>query len=196
MKLTKVLCIAILIGTVFISGCGNNEQLSQLQNENQELKSQIESLQKQNKELENKVSMYVPKEQQQNNSSSQTQSSQPVKLAKISFDKRGVTEVSVTLQNITPKTIDAVEFVILQFDNFGRPAYRFNDPSYGNVTSALTMQGNAAPNGFLTSGWTLFNTEKTTKGKVVIKQVHFTDGSVWNNDNFDQEVDAGKSSLE
>lgn len=196
MNLSRLVCISLLTSTVLASGCGNSAQLSQLQKENQELKSQVEDLQKQNKELENKISIYVPKAQKQNNNSSQTQSSKPVKVSKISFDKSGVTEVSVTLQNITPKTIDAVEFVILQFDNFGRPAYRFNDSSYGNVTSELTMQGNAGPNGYLKSGWTLFNTEKTTKGKIVIKQVHFTDGSVWTNDNFEKEVDEGKSSFE
>ncbi|SFB08087.1 DUF5780 domain-containing protein [Selenomonas ruminantium] len=196
MKLSKLVCSSLLAGTVLISGCGNSAQLSQLQKENQELKSQVEDLQKENKELENKVSMYVPKEQKNKSNSSQSQVSQPVKLAKISFDKSGVTEVSVTLQNVSPKNVDAVEFVILQFDNFGRPAYRFNDSSYGNVTSELTMQGNAAPNGFLKSGWTLFNTEKTTKGKVVIKQVHFADGSVWTNNNFEKEVDEGKASFE
>lgn len=196
MKLSKLVFISIISSTIVISGCGNSEQLTQLKKENQELKIQVEDLQKQNKELENKVAMYIPKEQKNNNKSSQEQVSQPVKLAKIAFDKSGVTEVSVTLQNTTQKTIDAVEFVILQFDNFGRPAYRFNDSSYGNVTSELTMQGNAGPNGFLKSGWTLFNTEKTTKGKVVIKQVHFTDGSVWTNNNFEKEVDAGKASFE
>lgn len=153
-------------------------KIEQLQKENSDLKVQVEDLQKQNKELENKVAMYVPKDSAQK-ADYQTLPDQPVKLVDIEFDKSGVTGVKLSFQNLTPKTIDAIEFVILQFDNFGRPAYRFNKKSYGNVTSPLTMQGNAGPKETLNGAWTLYNTEKTTKGKTVIKQVHFTDGSIW-----------------
>ena len=140
--------------------------------------------------------MYVPKNKKQVPAAQKEQSEQPVQLAEIKFDKSGVTEVDVVFKNTSNKTIDAVEFVILQFDNFGRPANRFNDPSHGNVTGKLNMQGNAAPGATIKGGWTLFNTEQTTKGKVVVKQVHFTDGAVWTNNNFDDEVANGKDHMD
>lgn len=195
MKLSSKIGVALLAGSILLSGCGSNSQIEQLQKENSDLKVQVNDLQKQNKELENKVAMYVPNDSSQK-AEDQSQSDQPVKLVNIEFDKSGVTSVKLSFQNLTPKTIDAIEFVILQFDNFGRPAYRFNDPSYGNISSPLTMQGNASPKETLNGAWTLFNTEKTTKGKIIIKQVHFTDGSTWTNDNFQSEVNDKKGSYE
>ena len=73
---------------------------------------------------------------------------------------------------------------------------RFNDTSYGNVTSKLTVQGNAAPGASLKGGWTLYNMEKSRKAKVVVSQVHFTDGAVWDNKNFDSDVEREKQVYE
>lgn len=188
----KILTCALITAlSVSMAGCGNSAELDSLKKENSDLKAQIETLKEENAEMENKVAMYVPKEQ--TNSKSESSGDQPVKLASIDIGPdAGGASVQVNLQNTSSKNIDAIEFVVLQFDNFGRPSNRFNDPSYGNVTKPLTLQGNAAPGASLKGSWTLFNMEKSRKAKVVIKQVHFTDGAVWENKNFDAEVEKEK----
>ena len=187
----KVICLSLVVCLAMILyGCGNSDGISKLQSENQQLKSE-------NADYKNRLSKYESITKVNNESKEITPDEQPpVTLNKIEFDNSGVTGVRVVFQNNTPKTIDAIEFVILQFDNFGRPAYRFNDEKYGNVTGKLLMQGNAKPQGTMHAGWTLFNVERATKGKTVLKQVHFTDGSTWTNLNFEQAVSKGKSSLD
>ena len=179
-----VVCLAMML-----SGCGNSDVVSKLQNENQQLKTE-------NADFKNRLSKYEsPTKVASDKKEVASDEQPPVTLNKIEFDNSGVTGVRVVFQNNTPKTIDAIEFVILQFDNFGRPAYRFNDEKYGNVSGKLLMQGNAKPQGTMQAGWTLFNVERTTKGKTVLRQVHFTDGSTWNNLKFDQDVSKEKGSL-
>lgn len=195
-KLSGILVGILVVTAIFMAGCGNDAQVKKLQDENADLKNQVESLQKDKEALENKVAMYVPKEQ---NTKSKDSSSndQPVKVSKLEIGpSAGGAAVDVSLQNAAGKNMDAVEFVILQFDNFGKPSNRFNDPSAGNVTSKLTVQGNAAPGASLSGSWTLFNMEKSRKAKVVISQVHFTDGAVWTNKNFDDDVAREKGSFE
>ena len=187
--------ILLLIITTLISGCSNPNELTKLQQKNTQLKTQIDELSSQNEEFRNRLTMYETIPQESANTPDTTTDS-PVKLQNISFDKSGVTGVSVSFINTSPKTVDAIEFVILQFDNFGRPSYRFNDKSYGNISSELLMQGSATENTILNGAWTLFNTEKTVKGKVVVKQVHFTDGAVWNNLKFNEQVNREKESYE
>ena len=187
--------ILLLITTTLICGCSNANEVTKLQQENSQLKSKIEELSSQTEDFRNRLAKYEVIPQKSSNVPNLEEDS-PVKLQNISFDKDGVTGVSISFINTSPKTVDAIEFVILQFDNFGRPAYRFNDKSEGNVSSALLMQGNATTNNTLNSAWTLFNTERTVKGKVIIKQVHFTDGAVWNNLKFNEQVDREKESYE
>ena len=180
----------IFILGLLLSGCANDTEVLKLQQENQQLKSD-------NADYKNRLSKYeTPTQINDKQKEIISDEQPPVILKKIEFDKSGVTGVNVVFQNNTSKTIDAIEFVILQFDNFGRPAYRFNDKTQGNVSGKLLMQGTAQPQGTMQAGWTLFNTEKTTKGKTVVSQVHFTDGSVWNNLKFDEEVSKEKEAYE
>lgn len=195
-KLASVLIGMLVFASVFMAGCGNEDQVKKLQNENDNLKKQVESLNQEKDALENKVAMYVPKDQNGKIKDSST-GDEPVKLAHIEIGpSAGGAAVDVSLQNTSGKNIDAIEFVVLQFDNFGKPSNRFNDPSAGNVTSKLTVQGNAAPSASLRGSWTLYNMEKSRKAKVVISQVHFTDGAVWTNKNFDDDVAREKVSYE
>ena len=181
--LRKGIVCLLLTSLIIISGCSGD----------------LQALKKENAELKLRLSNYE-------NSKTQTESpvsskpgvrfeTPPVKLTSIEFDKSGVTGVNIKFQNNSPKTLDAIEFVILQFDNFGRPAYRFNDSKYGNISGELLLQGIAKQNGTLSGGWTLFNTEKTTKGKVVVKQVHYTDNSLWINQNFSEQINFEKEKL-
>ncbi|MBB5337647.1 DUF5780 domain-containing protein [Pectinatus brassicae] len=176
-------------------GCGNDAELSSLKKENATLKSTINEQKTTIEKLKNDVAMYVPKENKNTSADKSSVANQPVELVSLNIVKSITTDVDVSFKNISTKNIDAIEFVILQFDNFGRPAYRFNDPSAGNVTSKLTMQDNTAPGGIMKSGWSLYNTDRTMKGKVVVKQVHFTDGAVWTNNNFDSIVNSEKDKL-
>ncbi len=192
--ITSILIVCIVS---MLAGCGNAEEVSKLQTENQQLKSENQQLNSDNADYKNRLTKYeaptkINTEQKEVTSEEQP----PVVLKKIEFDKTGVTGVNVIFQNNTPKAIDAIEFVILQFDNFGRPAYRFNDKSKDSVSGKLLMQGNTQPHGTMQGGWTLFNTEKTIKGKTVVSQVHFTDGSVWTNLKFDEEVSKEKEAYQ
>lgn len=183
-RIITMTMIVFLLGIV--SGCGNSEALSKLQLENKQLKQE-------NTDYKNRLTKYeAPTKVNDEKQEIVSEEPSPVELKKIEFDKSGVTSVNIAFQNNTQKTIDAIEFVILQFDNFGRPAFRFNDKSYGNVSGKLVMQGVAQPQGTLRSGWTLYNTERTTKGRTVVNQVHFTDGATWNNLKFDEEVSKRK----
>ncbi|MBP2659145.1 MAG: hypothetical protein H6Q69_2177 [Firmicutes bacterium] len=182
----SIIFILIVCMSITLAGCGNSGETSKLQNE-------IKQLKMENTDYKNRLTKYEALTKENNEQKEVASTEQPpVILKKIEFDKSGVTGVKVVFQNNTPKTIDAIEFVILQFDNFGRPAYRFNDKSNGNVSGKLLMQGNTQPQGTMQSGWTLYNTEKTVKGKTVVSQVHFTDGSVWSNLKFDEEVSKEK----
>lgn len=168
----------LIVGILFISGCSSNNDSQVLKKENEDLKIRLSKYEK----VETNI--------QTNNTQKQEEvfENPPVELKSIEFDKSGVTGVNVIFKNNSPKTVDAIEFVILQFDNLGRPAYRFNDSSHGNVTGELLMQGTAKENGTIKGGWTLFNADKTTKGKIVVKQVHYTDNSLWVNQKFTEQV--------
>lgn len=195
-RLVSTIIGALLCTTILVAGCGNEDQVKKLQSENADLKSQVESLTQEKEDLENKVAMYVPKDQTSKTKVNDN-GDQPVKVSHIQIGPdAGGASVDVSLQNTAGKNIDAIEFVVLQFDNFGKPSNRFNDSSAGNVTSKLTVQGNAAPGASLKGSWTLFNMEKSRKAKVVVSQVHFTDGAVWTNKNFDADVDREKVSFE
>ena len=194
-KISTLLISASVASSMFVSGCGNSAELKKLQDENAQLKSQVESLTKENEDMKNKVAMYVPVTNNKTNSQNKQQGDQPVALANIEIGPdAGGAAVKVSLKNVSQKTVDAIEFVVLQFDNFGKPSNRFNDESYGNVTSVLTVQGSASTGQSLSGGWTLFNMEKSRKAKVVIKQVHFTDGAVWENKSFEDEVNRERAS--
>ena len=194
-KLTSILLSALIFTSILTVGCSNEDQLKKLESENSDLKNQIESLKKEKEALDNKVAMYVPKEQ--TSKSDEVVSDQPVKMAHIQIGpSAGGASVDVSLSNTSRKNIDAIEFVVLQFDNFGKPSNRFNDASVGNVTNTLTVQGNAAPGATLQGSWTLFNMEKSRKAKVIVSQVHFTDGAVWTNKNFDADVAREKESFQ
>jgi len=173
----NILVALMLVSTVLLAGCTSDAEYSTLKKENQDLKTRL--------------AQYEPVGNTTSNSSQQGEKpfdTPPVSLQSMDFDKSGVTGVKVVFQNTSNKTVDAIEFVILEFDNFGRPAYRFNDKSEGNVSGKLLMQEKAQPGGTMNSSWTLFNTDNTVKGKVVVKQVHFTDDTVWTNSRYDEQV--------
>lgn len=181
--------VVIFMISILVLGCGSDD----LRRQNSDLQKQVSDLKKENTDLKNQVSMYAPKDKTTGTTDSTSASNQPVAPSsiKIGPDEVGITEVNVSFKNVSQKNVDAIEFVVLKFDNFGKPSDR------DNVTSVLTMQGNAAPSGNLSAGWTLFaDSKKARKAKVVVKQVHFTDGTVWGNNSFENDVAKGKASYE
>lgn len=186
----KKMISTVLLGTslLVLVGCGNSAELEQLKSENSALQQEVTQLKADKKNLEDKIAMYVPSELKGKPITDLPD--QPMKVGNFSIgpDDMGITRTRVELINVTSKTIDAAEFVILKFDNFGRPASQGD----GNVTSPLTLQGEAAPNGVLTGAWTLYLSDRATKGKIILKQVHFTDGSVWRNSQFQDQLDKEK----
>ena len=173
------MCLTVIL----TSGCSSNSEVSKLKEQNADLQQQLSDLQKENEDLKNQVSMYVPKAPTQK--TAEGSNNQPVELSSINIgpDNIGITGVDVSFKNTSQKNIDGIEFVVLKFDNFGKPSER------DNVSSILTMQGNAATGGNLSSGWTMYaDNKKARKAKVVVKQVHFTDGAVWENKSFEDDV--------
>lgn len=191
----KKICLSLMLVLILLStaGCGNSEELQALQNENASLKTSIEDLQKQNDQLQKEIEMYVPKKE---HTSSTEAKNQPVELVNLEYGYDVVTNVHIKFKNVSTKTIDAVEFVLLHFDNFGRPACYDDDKSIGNVSKKLNLQSVAAPNEVISGGWNFFVLDSAKKGKAVVKQVHFTDGSTWVNQQFDDIVAEEKQSLE
>ncbi len=53
------------------------------------------------------------------------------------------------------------------------------------------LQGSAVPNGILSGVWNLFSMKTVQK----FKQVHFTDGFIWRNSKFQEQVDKEKENF-
>lgn len=107
---------------------------------------------------------------------------QPKEPSPISIEKSSVTrdmigtpEANVTLKNISKKEIDGVKARIKTFNNFDEPVNGFLDD---NTFEAIS-QDKIQPGKTNDSTWTLYNFDGTSKIKVEIYHVHFTDGTAW-----------------
>lgn len=185
----------VLSGIIFLSvcglftGCGNEDQLKK---ENDELKVQVEQLQQENKKLTNDVAMYVPKEKAVSTNVVEADN-QPVSLVSVQFPEYVVPQVDVTFKNNTQKVIDGVEFVVICFDNFGRPAKENGK----NVSGKITMQKSIQPDSTGGASWNVYSiSENTKKGKIIVSQVHFNDGSTWINYDYDKILEKEKGQYE
>lgn len=119
----------------------------------------------------------------------------PVVTDSITY-KTNVERVYVKFQNTSAKTVDAIEFALLSFDNIGRPAInKHNDKERTNVVEPILVQGNVAPQGYVESSWYINTDRRGTKGVTVIKSVHYADGSTWVNNQFKAEINAKKEQL-
>ncbi len=158
-----------------------------------ELKKQVETLQAENKKLENAVAMYVPKAAEKVKNTSEVEN-QPVSLVSLQFPEYVVPQISVTFVNNSTKVVDAIEFSVLCFDNFGQPA---NYHSSGNVINSFSLQETIQPGNTGKSSWNVYSMSNgTKKGKVVVTKVHFTDGAIWVNNEFDKIIEKEKVKLE
>lgn len=196
MKRAVAVCVGSLLVLSLFSGCGKEdeltkentglkEQVTQLQDENKQLKDE-------NKQLKNEVAMYVPNKQQGASSSAEAKN-QPVTAVSVKLFIDVVQHAEVTFKNNTNKVIDGIEYVVIGFDNFGKPAKLGRN---GNVSPTLNIQKEIQPGDTASGSWSLYDSnDQAHKGKVVVQKVHFTDGAVWVNNDFDKMVADQKDKL-
>lgn len=81
-------------------------------------------------------------------------------------------------KNISDKTIDAYEVIILCYDSYNRPVWHY---LYKSNRFTGQMQGLIKPgeNSSASSYWYMHGFELLSNAKIKIKSVHFSDGSVW-----------------
>jgi len=94
----------------------------------------------------------------------------------VSFNSIGVPEVNVERINITADIIDAYTVDVSCYDNFNRPVkhYLYSNNIFNGISQVeiLSMEKGE-------SSWELHGYDNTTKIKVFLKKVHFTNGKTW-----------------
>lgn len=102
----------------------------------------------------------------------------PIELSKasVSYNSIGNPEAELEVRNISNKVIDAFEVDVLCYDNYNRPVshYLYKTNRFKGIS-----QDEIEPLDENYSTWTLHGHENTTKIKIVIKSVHFKNGSKW-----------------
>jgi len=107
--------------------------------------------------------------------------------AEVNFNSIGTPEANLVVKNISKKVIDAYEIKIYCYDRFDRPVRHYATNS--NVSEGISQE-KIGPNGINGSKisedyyccgdtWTLYGHDTTTKIKVYLSKVHFTDGTRW-----------------
>ena len=140
-------------------------------------------------------------------------SNQPVIVSELSikdnpFVGNARKDFDIKFKNLSNKDIDAIEFTILFFDTFNNPAminntnqnyYTINNSAVINNTNqnyyTMIFQQKIKINKIKNSSWYMYNCPNAMKGKILIKQVHFTDDTIWVNDNYDDLLITGKDSF-
>ncbi len=102
----------------------------------------------------------------------------PIELSKasVSYNSIGNPEATLEVRNISNKVIDAFEVDILCYDNYNRAVshYLYKTNRFKGIS-----QDEIEPLNENYSTWTLHGHENTTKIKIIIKSVHFKNGSKW-----------------
>ena len=102
------------------------------------------------------------------------------------------TDLKITFQNNDTRTVDAIDTYMLIYDNFGEPTYPNNaTKNYFH----LLFQEPIKPNKHKYCRWTLFFASNVRKVKVLVRQVHFTNGDTWINKDFDKQLEDNLSSF-
>lgn len=102
----------------------------------------------------------------------------PIKVtgSEIEYDSLDNPESHISFKNLSTKTVDAFEVDIYCYDTFDREV---TFTGYGNVFGGIA-QDIYMPSGSEESlYWTLDLFDNTTKVKVVVTAVHYTDGTTW-----------------
>lgn len=119
----------------------------------------------------------------------------PLSIVSTSVKKNsaGTPEATVIVKNTSKKTIDAFTIRILCFNNYNNPVnhYLYDTNVYNGIDQLKINPGETSGYG---THWSLFGYDNTTKIKVVLNDVHFTDNTIWVNPNCDDEVNKEKDS--
>lgn len=97
--------------------------------------------------------------------------------AYITFNSIGVPEANILAYNISDDIIDAYTVDIYCYDNFKNPVKHYAHNS--NIFKGIS-QNEVASGGTIESSWELHGYDNTTKIKIILTKVHFTNGKVWN----------------
>ena len=91
----------------------------------------------------------------------------------------GTPEAYASFKNVGTKDIDAFEVDIYCYDNYDRKVkhYAYGTNIFGGISQELLKVGHVDDNSY----WTLYGHDNTTKIKVVLRSVHFIDGTIWEN---------------
>jgi uncharacterized membrane protein len=98
-----------------------------------------------------------------------------VEKATVGQDMIGTPQANVTFKNTSKKEIDGIKARIKTFNNFDEPVNGFMSD---NTFDAIS-QDKIAAGKINTSVWTMYNFDTTSKIKVEVYNVHFTDGTTW-----------------
>ena len=96
------------------------------------------------------------------------------------FERYNYKKLEFRVQSNTPDTIDGIRFTAFCFDQFNDPVR--NQHSRIGRTNAMmgTYQQNLRGRATRTLGyWDLFGQDTCTKAIVVVREVHFEDGTMW-----------------
>lgn len=113
----------------------------------------------------------------------------PLKVLKawVTFNSIGNPEARVRVKNVSDKTIDAYTLAILTFNNFNKPVEHYLDETnvFGAIAQHTIKSGRTIGDNYY---WTLFGHDNTTKIKAILKEVHFTDDTTWENSKIHDEI--------
>lgn len=101
-----------------------------------------------------------------------------IEEAHLSNNSIGHPEVSIKVRNIGNFTIDAYDVEIHCYNRYGEPVLKYNS----NICKG-TSQNVLHKNKIDFSTWTLYGRELTTKVKIFLLRIHFTNGKTWLNPN-------------
>ena len=93
--------------------------------------------------------------------------------AAITYNSIGVPQASISIKNITKKTIDAYTIRIECYNNFDRPVNHID----GNIFQGISQETINPNEEDLFNTWVLHGFDNTTKIKISLREVHFTDGT-------------------
>lgn len=93
-------------------------------------------------------------------------------------DDIGTPEVKIITKNICQKDVDAFTIEVHCYDNYNDPVNHYSTSTniYKGVSQDILKAGKTV---FLSDTWTLYGYDNTTKVKVYLIKVHFTDDTIW-----------------
>jgi len=115
----------------------------------------------------------------------------PLDIDNITLERRDNSwHVNFDAKNTTNKVIDAYGFSVITFDNFDRPV--INEVMGVNLYNFLNQSYDIEPNIIYKKEGAIIYNNLISKVKVVLKEVHFKDGTSWSNPNWKEYIKSQK----